>query len=928
MVRLMLGLDAAAAVEARRVDRFIQGIWSHPRLPEQHRTLLQQPLGVVQGPPGTGKTTFIQKLVTNIRGIANSPETPSRARPLVTLHVAQSNQAVNVLLRRIAGTVAMPEECVLIKVQDEDYDRETGARCLTMKPKHYDKWKALLTSDGQPGRHLHVFTTVGKLAVMPKKFQTCIDLFQDAFDLIHVDEAGQLLLLLSLTLPYFLKRGGRIVFTGDMRQLLAFAHRDWGVDSAMLQACYGLAPMLLSDQYRHVPGIGAFVSCLFYEGRVQKAAENTTRGDGQVLAGVAWGGPTDTIRPEQPYPAAVEAHFVAQLSQALQFRRGDAILTFYRTQRLLIRDTLQRQQSSPALLTVDASQGDEFESVIVSVGRTHGLGFARDRRRLCVALSRAKRRLIIVYNNRIGRCSVQPDLHSNGEVWFAGLRLLLRRLGCEHLVQTPSAEQARHLAHRLSLSVAMVDCLHGLPGEEAVRSACKAPPENFEVQDRKYWSHPARQSEDDAVLPWDLSVIFDNYERVLVGSLDRQATRPADEDDLTVEEAAARLPAALAQERLENAGPEEQESHDIKAEAAAATEAAEPMKEEDRSTEVILRAIVVKDSVLSTERFAVVVLKNFNLLFNASATAQQAPSNYMRIELLKERNGEEAARAARTHLAEMWRWSLKRYYDSMWTAAVEAQGEEAATELYHQLVQAPFTYPPAAHVPHASVASLIRTSGANFLEFLEGLHGKFAFATRGPRDKHPAQWIRDHMETYVLPFAVVWPLVYYGRAAAEKPPPVQSASGSGGKAAGPKGKGKRHSSGAGVAEQADWKRRRPDTESASSSSAQRPQQEGVKGPRYVVDIPVYLAQEGHWGTVREDRANRPGVTRRDEALLSDESNMLRITIYNPTRAARRHGQRMIGQALETLFVPMRTILEDSVEFPPLLQQSLAQWRGR
>ena len=92
-----------------------------------------------------------------------------------------------------------------------------------------------------------------------------------------------------MTLPGFLKGGGRIVFTGDLRQLIAYAHRDWGADSAMLQACYGLAPSLLTDQYRHVPGIGALVSCLFYEGRVRTAADNTQRGDGHVLAGIAWG---------------------------------------------------------------------------------------------------------------------------------------------------------------------------------------------------------------------------------------------------------------------------------------------------------------------------------------------------------------------------------------------------------------------------------------------------------------------------------------------------------------------------------------------------------------------------------------------------------------------------------------------------------------
>ena len=57
------------------------------------------------------------------------------------------------------------------------------------------------------------------------------------------------------------------------------------------------------------------------------------------------------------------------------------------------------QHRQPHVLTVDASQGDEFGSVVVSVGRKHGLGFVRDRQRLCVALSRAKRRLIFYGRN-------------------------------------------------------------------------------------------------------------------------------------------------------------------------------------------------------------------------------------------------------------------------------------------------------------------------------------------------------------------------------------------------------------------------------------------------------------------------------------------------------------------------------------------------
>ena len=49
------------------------------------------------------------------------------------------------------------------------------------------------------------------------------------------------------------------------------------------------------------------------------------------------------------------------------------------------------------VLTVDACQGSEADVVILSMVRSEGVnGFLEDRRRMCVALSRAKRECIIV----------------------------------------------------------------------------------------------------------------------------------------------------------------------------------------------------------------------------------------------------------------------------------------------------------------------------------------------------------------------------------------------------------------------------------------------------------------------------------------------------------------------------------------------------
>ena len=209
----------------------------------------------------------------------------------------------------------------------------------------------------------------------------------------------------------------------------------------------------------------------------------------------------------------------------------------------------------------------------------------------------------------------------------------------------------------------------------------------------------------------------------------------------------------------------------------------------------------------------------------------------------------------------------------------------------------------------------MRSSDSAFLEFLNSLHGEFAFSAQGDPHKHPAQRLRDHMETYVLPFAVVWPLVFYGRPAINRGQPQRLAPAVTAKGTSTKGKGKRSL----TVDAEEVKRQRTQAGAASADSPERPQQGGVRGPKYVLDVPVYLPGEHRWGTVREDLEERHGVTRRQIQQQSRDSTMLKITVYNPTLAARRGGQQMIGQALDSLFVSMPTILANSVDFPTVLQ---------
>jgi superfamily I DNA and/or RNA helicase len=76
-----------------------------------------------------------------------------------------------------------------------------------------------------------------------------------------------------------------------------------------------------------------------------------------------------------------------------------AVIAFHRGQQELLKKEIKRQNPAitPDVLTVDASQGGQWDVVILTLARTHGSsGFVGNPNRLNVAISRAKEICIIV----------------------------------------------------------------------------------------------------------------------------------------------------------------------------------------------------------------------------------------------------------------------------------------------------------------------------------------------------------------------------------------------------------------------------------------------------------------------------------------------------------------------------------------------------
>lgn len=252
------------------------------------------------------------------------------------------------------------------------------------------------------------------------------------FDLCIVDEASK---ATSTELLVPMTRAERWVLVGDHRQLPPF------VDEAMVRrgllADYGLnendvrrtlfddlreqlpdeCVKPLTEQHRMVPPIGNLISEVFYGGTLKSAPRKVPK-YARALSGkaVAWHSTShaDDKREQRtnrswinPYEGRCVRALLRRLDFFAKAERQHvevAVLSGYKgqvahLQRLLADDESTWTNLHVTVSTVDAFQGREADVAIYSVTRSNPegrIGFLAERRRLNVALSRARDLLVIV----------------------------------------------------------------------------------------------------------------------------------------------------------------------------------------------------------------------------------------------------------------------------------------------------------------------------------------------------------------------------------------------------------------------------------------------------------------------------------------------------------------------------------------------------
>ena len=400
------------------------------------KAAIERRLTLIQGPPGTGKTHTAVRIL----------ESWAKQDVGTILAVADSNVAVDNLLEgllargvrsvRLGQPVKVREKLrqatmdAQMEIHPLRRDLETqlelneklNRRISSMKGKE----KGLAHRDIKKGwKEIRRIENQIRDDILDKTQIVCCTFIGSGneildgrrFSQVLIDEATQATEPASLV-P--LIRGARqIVLVGDHKQLpptvLSFRAEEKGLKRSLFERLVdlGIEPFLLTKQYRMHPSISKFPNKQFYSSKLIDGVNASSR---PAPAGLLWpdwdnpvafipieGGelvsPDGTSR-ENPAEVSWVLKITEDLLEAGELTKKDiGIITPYAGQVRAIRNSMDEKLDDVEVRTVDGYQGREKEVIIFSCVRSNpegNVGFLAEPRRLNVALTRAKRGLIVI----------------------------------------------------------------------------------------------------------------------------------------------------------------------------------------------------------------------------------------------------------------------------------------------------------------------------------------------------------------------------------------------------------------------------------------------------------------------------------------------------------------------------------------------------
>ncbi|ELR68315.1 putative helicase [Fulvivirga imtechensis AK7] len=406
-------------------------------------------VAIIHGPPGTGKTTTLIQAILETLKIEKQTLVCAPSNAAVDLLADRlGEQGVNVL--RIGHPARVTEETLgktldvritkhpdyknlkALRKQAEEYrsmgkkykrhfgyaEREQRKRLLTEARALYDEADHLsfyITSDIIAKSQVIACTMVGANSAMLKGMH---------FNTVFMDEAAQALEPASW-IPII--KADRVIFAGDHCQLpptiKSFEAARNGLEITLFEKAIkqNQADVMLEEQYRMNMDIMNFSSRIFYKNRL---VANQTVAHWKIFEGdqtvefidTAGCGFFEDVDPETMSSFNTEEaelllrHFrqyIEEIKALEKFEEVESIgiIAPYKAQVSLLQDLVQQSNFDEQLVnkltvnTVDSFQGQERDIIYITLVRSNEkgeIGFLANTRRMNVAITRARKKLVII----------------------------------------------------------------------------------------------------------------------------------------------------------------------------------------------------------------------------------------------------------------------------------------------------------------------------------------------------------------------------------------------------------------------------------------------------------------------------------------------------------------------------------------------------